>query len=133
MTSAPTQDACFSPLDFAAELLQQKARTTAIELELAQVRAELNRLRGEVDSPIAVIEASELTAAVSITHQVFNTEPTLETMYDPEEPEFPFVLFTVKYSGEPSQMLAKRRDWHERVREHIVAPSNHPRLCIVPE
>jgi hypothetical protein len=64
---------------------------------------------------------------------MFTFKPVLEVLSDPDEPEFPFVLYTVKHAGNATQHLALQTEWHQRIRGLFPDSLNFPRLRIIPQ
>jgi hypothetical protein len=132
MSTAPISDSSALHGNLVGQLLEQQVRTTALEFELAQVREEVNRLLGATDLP-PPISTQQLAEVVQITKQMFSCDPVFEVLSDPEEPEFPFVLYTVKHTGETAQHLQLQTEWHQRIKGLFPDSLNYPRLRIIPQ
>jgi hypothetical protein len=132
MSTAPVSDASALQANLVGQLLEQQARTTALEFELARVREEVKKLLG-ADSLSPPISTQQLAEVAQITKEMFSCDPVFEVLSDPDEPEFPFVLYTVKHVGEVSQHLKLQTEWLQRIRGLFLDPLTYPRLRIVPQ
>ena len=82
---------------------------------------------------MAVVEQSpDITEVVAITQHLFDCAPVFEVLSDPEDPESKFVVVTVECQGEPSELLAKRIEWHSRMRSVSAERFGNLRLTIIP-
>lgn len=54
------------------------------------------------------------------TGEMLPGRTTVDTRSDPEYPDEQWLVVTVRVSGEPAELVARRRQWHRRLAE--VAP-----------
>lgn len=64
---------------------------------------------------------------------MFSCDPSFEVVSGPEEPELPFVLYTVKHAGEVAEHLKLQTEWHQNIRGLFPDSLNFPRLRIIPQ
>jgi hypothetical protein len=86
---------------------------------------------------MAIIEASpelgrSIADVVAMTQEMFDCAPVFEVMRDPEDPDCSFVVLTVEFRGDPSELLTKRLDWHSRIKALSRGDNANLRLSIIP-
>ena len=73
-----------------------------------------------------------LIDVVRLTNSMFPGVVTIEVEADPQEPNAPFVFFNVESSEDGATIIAKEREWHNRVSQMPPGSSGHLRLCVFP-
>ncbi|QDU31907.1 hypothetical protein ETAA8_70690 [Anatilimnocola aggregata] len=130
MSSAQSPNTSNWPAEFAHELAVQKAKTAALELELVQLREQLKKHAGN-ESQLDLVSEEAIAESLRVAREMFGNEPSIEVLVDPEMPEFPFLVVTVKGAGTTAELLEKRLEWHRRVEPMFAGPFNYPRLSVV--
>ncbi len=82
--------------------------------------------------PAASDADPRLSDVVAITEEMFGT-PEVGILCDPEDPEVTFVVFTVKCTGQSTELVEKRIEWHEKVDSIPPGSSGRFRLSILPQ
>lgn len=59
---------------------------------------------------------------VAITRELFPGSIEFSYETDPETPDEPFLMLTVRASGKPKEVVQRRREWHRRVGEALPNP-----------
>src|SRR5688572_18898299 len=100
------------PVDLAGQLLEQKFRTAAIEVELAQLRSQVRSLLNEPEPAASPITPEQLAEVAKVTTKMFGVEPTFEFLVDPGDPDQPILLFTVRATGTAEASIQQQLAWH---------------------
>ncbi|WP_425616437.1 hypothetical protein NA78x_000083 [Anatilimnocola sp. NA78] len=129
MSSAQSPNTSNWPSEFAHELALQKAKNAALELELAQLRQQRQEHAGN-QSQLELVSEEAIAESLRLAREMFDNEPSIEVLVDPEMPEFPFFVVTVKGAG-TTELIAKELEWNRRIEPLFPGPFNYPRLSVV--
>lgn len=122
---------CATP-EVTGELVRQSLRIASLELEVAELRARLDRNSSHAPEARPYRQDPRLLDLCSLTQELFGCIPSFESAVDPDEPDFPFVVVTVDWSGDPRELIQRRIQWHERVRGLAAGDSGKLRLSVMP-
>ena len=118
----------------AAQIVRQNLRIAEVERQLREVRAEIGRLAKKQGA--RAVHAREpdpcLADVVGITQEMFSGKVHVELVNDPEEPEHSYVVFRTSATGEISDIVEKRIEWHRRIMQLSPGSSGSFRLSIDP-
>ena len=115
----------------ADELTRNREDIEALEKRIAVL--ELSRSpHSAFDSCLVTEEFSaQLEQVVHVTQEMFgNSDVQIE--HDPEDPETSFVVVSVTVSAQPTEMVARRIEWHKRLRSLTADKSGLFRLSMIP-
>jgi hypothetical protein len=118
--------------ELASELVRQSLRIASLELEVAELRAKLESSAAHTVEARFGQQDPRILDLCSVTQEMFGCVPTFEVIFDPEEPEFQFVVVTVEYSGDAREVIERQIQWHERVRGLTAGSSGMLRLSVMP-
>ena len=111
--------------------IQQELRANAMESLVSMLQKKIEQLELKIESDKSELDP-RIEDVVRITAEMFGSDPIVEVDSDPEEPEFPFVVFNVKYSGNSQEVLDMRKKWHRKVR-NLQPGSSSIRLSVTPK
>ncbi|MBX9788754.1 MAG: hypothetical protein K2Y37_07540 [Pirellulales bacterium] len=116
----------------ASELVRQSLRIASLELEVAELRARLDRGAVNPDEASSIQQDPRILDLCSVTQELFGCVPKFEATFDPEEPDCPFVVVTVDWSGDAREIIERQIQWHERIRGLMAGSSGKLRLSVMP-
>lgn len=133
-----------------AEFLQTRLKMVLLESQVENLRLQLNSLAATVrqltskgikrtresvsdfQKPAARIAQLALNELKTRTESMFGGEVTIEKEYDLDDQEAEYIVFCVSVQGEPKELVEKRCEWHQQVRELYPDSFASMRLLLVP-
>jgi hypothetical protein len=101
--------------------------------EIVELRLLVEHLLSKESQPSYTGRDPRLADVVAVTQELFPGEPTIDLSRDPEDPDNPFVVITVKARADSAELLNRRFKWHDRIRDLTPGHSGSLRLTIIPE
>lgn len=74
-----------------------------------------------------------VTEVMAVAESMFACRPEVEVAYDPEDPDHTFIVVTVHAAGEPSSLVLKKLEWHEKIEQIAPQSAGLFRLSIIPQ
>ena len=111
------------------EMVDTRLRIAALEMEFAKIATPSTDETASNSRSVA--SGIPVAPLVAISQEVFATIPTTEVIFDPEEPEYRYLVLTVTWDGEPKEVIRRRLQWHDRVRCLLPDHADVIRLSVV--
>jgi len=122
------------PIENAAEVVRQNTRIAALELQVDQLKSEVSRLSRSRSADCDAISGPDFAEVLRITQDMFpESTPEVELAVDPENPDEPFVVVTVRCSEEIDKIVEKKLAWHDRISGLAADNSCLIRLSVIPD
>lgn len=100
-----------------------------LDWRVARLECATHRPAGDAGKHAA---SEKLGAVVAMTKELFPGPVSVDLVSDPEFPQTSTIAFAVTASGDASEIVQRRREWHRQVRSIASNDFNNLRLCISP-